>query len=98
MIKTMWTDAPSGFSALGGADVRSYACTRSVAGVVMAGTAAPFHGTGLPIARRLRGIDDFGAVRESALQPALAVSDLDSTTTDNNGTTLGIQSRGRPQS
>lgn len=97
MIKTMWTDAPAGFATPGGADVRLGAC-RPVAGVVMAGTAAPLHGTGLPIAGRLRGIDDFGAVRESALQPAVAVSALASTTTDNNGTTLGIHSRGRPQS
>jgi hypothetical protein len=96
VIKTMWTDAPAGFSAPGGVAVRSCTGSVDVFGVVMAGTAAPFQGTGLPTAGRLRGIDDFGGLRESALQPALAARV--STTTDNNGTTLGIHSRGRPQS
>ena len=103
MISTTWTDAPAGFSGTGRTGMSQYACP-SVAGarIVMAPVAAPIRGTGLPVAARLRPIDERGVAHESFLQ-ALAVASpmspiADKTDIDNNGTTLGIHPPGRPQS
>ena len=104
MISTTWTDAPAGFSGTGRTGMSSYACS-SVGGgarIVMAPVAAPVRGTGLPMATRLRPIDERGVAHESFLQ-ALAVASpmspiADKTDFDNNGTTLGIHPPGRPQS
>ena len=104
MISTTWTDAPAGFSGQGRTGMSSYACPSVVDGgasVLMAPTAAPIRGAGLPVAARLRPIDERGAVHESFLQ-ALVASPLttgaDKNDIDNNGTTLGIHPPGRPQS
>ncbi|MGY2129116.1 hypothetical protein [Blastococcus sp. SYSU DS0617] len=102
MISTTWTDAPAGFSGPGRIGVSRYACSSAVLGgtpVVMAPIAAPIQGSGLPVAARLRPIDERGVNHKSFLQ-ALAVAGAASlsTTTDNNGTTLGIHPPGRPQS
>lgn len=105
MISTTWTDAPAGFSGTGRTGMSSYACTPVVDGgawTPMAPVAAPIPGTGLPMAARLRQIDERGVAHESFLQ-ALAVASpmspiADKTDIDDNGTTLGIHPPGRPQS
>jgi len=104
MISTTWTDAPAGFSGPGCVGVSPYASCSVVGGgapVLMAPTAAPIRGTGLPVAARLRRIDERGIAHESFLQ-ALVASPLrtsaGTTDIDNNGTTLGIHPPGRPQS
>lgn len=104
MISTTWTDAPAGFSGPGLVGMSPYACSSVVGGasVLMAPTAAPIRGTGLPVAARLRPIDERGVVRESFLQALAVASPLctsaDKHDIDNNGTTLGIHPPGRPQS
>ena len=104
MISTTWTDAPAGFSGPGRLGMSPYACSSVVGGasVLMAPTAAPIRGTGLPMAARLRPIDEPGVVRESFLQALAVASPLstsaDKTDIDNNDTTLGIHPPGRPQS
>ncbi len=105
MISTTWTDAPAGFSGPGRLGMSPNSCLSVVDGgarIVMAPIAAPVQGTGLPVAARLRPIDEPGVARESFLQ-ALAVASpvttgADKTDIDNNGTTLGIHPPGRPQS
>ena len=104
MISTTWTDAPAGFPGTGRTGMSPYACPSVVDGgarIVMAPVAAPIQGTGLPVATRLRQIDERGVAHESFLQ-ALVASPLNVTTSttyiDNNGTTLGIHPPGRPQS
>ena len=105
MISTTWTDAPAGFSGPGRIGMSPYSSAPVVDGgarFVMAPVAAPLPGTGLPVAARLRPIDERGVVHESFLQK-LAVDCPTSTGTgttdiDNNGTTLGIHPPGRPQS
>ena len=105
MISTTWTDAPAGFPGTGRTGMSPYACPSVVDGgarIVMAPVAAPIQGTGLPVATRLRQIDERGVAHESFLQ-ALAVASpmspiADTTDIDNNGTTLGIHPPGRPQS
>ncbi len=105
MISTTWTDAPAGFSGPGLVGMSPYACSSVVDGgasVLMAPTAAPIRGTGLPVAARLRPIDERGVVRESFLQALALASPLNTSAAkhdiDNNGTTLGIHPPGRPQS
>ena len=104
MNSTTWTDAPAGISGPGRLGMSSYACSSVVAGatVRMAPTAAPIRGTGLPVAARLRPIDEPGVVRESFLQALAVTSPLSASAhkfdIDNNGTTLGIHPPGRPQS
>ena len=107
MISTTWTDAPAGFSGPGRTGMSPYSCSVVVGGarIVIAPVAAPVRGTGLPVAARLRPIDERGVTQESFLQQAPAVAGaapLSATThkngTDNNGTTLGIHPPGRPQS
>ena len=104
MISTTWTDAPAGFSGPGRTGMSSYARPSVVDGgaaVLMAPTAAPIRGTGLPMAARPRPIDERGVAGESFLQ-ALVASPLTTSANendiDNNGTTLGIHPPGRPQS
>ena len=107
MNSTTWTDAPAGKSRLGSIGMPLSACSSAVGGtrVLLAPTAAPIQGSGLPIAARLRPIDERGVAHESFFQQALApagVAPLSATTendsTENNSTTLGIHSPGRPQS
>ncbi len=104
MISTTWTDAPAGFSGPGRLGMSSHAFPSVVGGatVLMAPTAAPIRGTGLPMAVRLRPIDEPGVAPESFLQALAVASPLstsaDKTDTDTNGTTLGIHPPGRPQS
>ncbi|MGY1755012.1 hypothetical protein [Blastococcus sp. SYSU D01042] len=101
MISTMWTDAPAGFSGPGSLGMSSYACPSVVAGgpvVRMAPVAAPIQGTGLPVAARLRPIDEIGTALGSVLgQDVIGTAPM-STTTHNFTTTLGLQPPGRPQS
>jgi hypothetical protein len=102
VISTMWTDAPAGFSGPGSLGMSPHTCPSVVAGgavVRMAPLAAPIQGTGLPMAARLRPIDERGVAQESFFEKAIAVTGLvpQSTTTDNS-TTLGIHPPGRPQS
>jgi hypothetical protein len=105
VISTTWTDAPAGFSGTGRTGMSPYACASVVAGgarIVMAPVAAPIRGTGLPMAARLRPIDERGVVHESFLQALVVASPLtasaDKTDIDTNGTTLGIHPPGRPKS
>ena len=105
MISTTWTDAPAGFSGTGRTGMSPYACPSVVDGgarIVMAPVAAPVRGTGLPVATRLRQIDERGVAHESFLQALTVASPMspiaDKTDIDNNGTTLGIHPPGRPQS
>lgn len=103
MISTTWTDAPAGFSGPGRIGVSQEACTAVAGGasVVMVPTAAPMQGRDLPMAARLRPIDEPGVAHESFLQ-ALVASPLNviasTTYIENKGTTLGIHPPGRPQS
>jgi len=100
---TTWTDAPAGFSGPGRIGMSQEACpaVAGAASVVMVPIAAPITGSGLPMAARLRPIDERGVAHESFLK-ALVASPLNVTTgatyIDNNGTTLGIHPPGRPQS
>ncbi len=105
MISTTWTDAPAGFSGRGSTGMSPYACPSVVDGgarLVMAPIAAPIRGTGLPVATRLRQVDERGVAHESFLQALAVASPLttsaDKTDIDDNGTTLGIHPPGRPQS
>ena len=104
MISTTWTDAPAGFSGPGRLGMSPYVCSSVVGGasVLKAPTAAPMRGTGLPMAARLRPIDEPGVVRESFLQALTGASPLSTSAhtfdIDDNSTTLGIQPPGRPQS
>jgi hypothetical protein len=105
VISTTWTDAPAGFSGPGRTGMYPYACTSVVdvgPSVLMAPTAAPIRGTGLPVAARLRPIDERGVAHESFLQALAGTSPLtagaDKTDNDNNGTILGIHPPRRPQS
>jgi hypothetical protein len=102
VISMTWTDALAGFSGQGRIGTYPYSCAPVVGGgarIVMAPVAAPIKGSGLPVAARLRPIDERGVNHESFLQ-ALAVDGAASlrTTTDNNGNTLGIHPPGRSQS
>ncbi len=102
MISTTWNDAPTGFSGAGADALLAVACPAVAGGAVirMAPTAAPIQGSGLPVAIRLRLIDERGVAVESYLSqaPAIAGAAPMSTTTHDFGTTLGIHSPGRPQS
>jgi len=105
VISTTWTDAPAGFSGTGRTGMSPYACPSVVDGgarIVTAPVAAPVMGTGLPVATRLRQIDERGVAHESFLQALDVASPMspiaDKNDIDNNGTTLGIHPPGRPQS
>ena len=106
MNSTTWTDAPAGFSGPGRTGMSPYACSASVVDgggrIAMAPVTAPIRGRGMPMAARLRPIDERGVVHESFLQALAVASPLstsaDKTDIDNNGTTLGIHPPGRPQS
>ena len=105
MISTTWTDAPAGFSGPGRLGTSPYACSSVVDGgarIVMAPVAAPIRESGLPMAARLRPIDERGVAHESFVQALAVASPLitsaDKTQIDDNGTTLGIHPPGRPQS
>ena len=103
MISTTWTDAPAGFSGPGRTGMSPYSCSVVGGGarVVIAPVAAPVRGTGLPVAARLRPIDERGVAHESFLQALVAsplTTSADTNDIDNNGTTLGIHPPGRPQS
>jgi hypothetical protein len=100
MTKTMWTFAPAGVLGQGLADVRPYP------GVVVCPTPDAVRGTGLPAvgfaadARVTEG--DVARLRPVAVlarthAPAAQKFDAQQST-QNDGTTLGIHSRGRPQS
>lgn len=103
MTSTTWTDAPAGFSGPGSIGMPLSACSSAVGGAraLMAPTAAPIQGSGLPVAVRRRPIDERGLTVESYLVQALAIAGpapLSVTTDHNFDTTLGIHSPGRPQS
>ena len=103
MTKTMWTFAPAGVLGQGSADVRPYP------GVVVCPTPLAAWGTGLPTVgvladeragadvARIRPLNGSVAVpariRETATQHF-----IDQQFAQNDGTTLGIHSPGRPQS
>ncbi|SOD93528.1 hypothetical protein [Blastococcus haudaquaticus] len=101
MISTMWTKAPADLLGTGGLDVRPVfgpgLCTGSLENPALriAAPFAPVQGTGLPaaaIALRLRPATR-RPIGHDVVNPA-----YESTTFDNNGTTLGIHSSRRPQS
>ncbi len=103
MISTTWTDAPAGFSGPGHIGMSPHTSAPVVDGgarTAMAPVAAPVQGTGLPVAARLRPIDERGVAHESYLQKFAVDCPTSTGTTDidNNGTTLGIHPPGRPQS
>ena len=101
MISTTWTDAPAGISGPGSIGMPGSACSSAVGGtgVLTAPTAAPIHGSDLPVAVRLRPIDERGVTVESYLAQALAIAGpAPLSAIDNFDTTLGIHSPGRPQS
>ncbi|WP_040338370.1 hypothetical protein [Candidatus Blastococcus massiliensis] len=98
MISTTWTDAPTGFPGSGGVAVRPAACLAAGGNrIVVAPVAAQVQGTGVPVAVRLRAIDERHTARPSYLKDLAGIAPM-STTTENNGTTLGIHPPGRPQS
>jgi hypothetical protein len=97
LIDSMFASAPAGVLGSGSVDARPYACAAvrpslvPVAGVLAAaeGTRVPFAGTD-----RRRGTDLAGTGVLAAL-PAMKQHDP---ITQNDGTTLGNHSRGRPKS
>ena len=104
MTKTTWTFVPAGMLGQGNADARPYP------GVVVCPTAEPVRGTGAPIGGFTA--EDRGMTRDgiARLRPLTAAAGLERTdapaaqkliahqSTQNDGTTLGIHSPGRPQS
>jgi hypothetical protein len=105
MTKTTWTFAPAGVLGQGSADARPYA------GVVVCPTPAAVQGTGLPaggFAAEVRGVFGADTARLRALHSSVAVlartdapaaqKFIAQQSTQNDGTTLGIHSPGRPQS
>ena len=103
MTKTIWTFAPAGVLGSGSADVRPYP------GVVVCPTPDATRGTGLPSVgfaadvrtgddvARLRSLNGSVAVLARMHEPA-AQQFIDQKFAQNDGTTLGIHSPGRPQS
>lgn len=104
MTKTTWMSAPAGVLGQGIADVRPYP------GVVVRPTSGSVRTTGLPAVAfagdvrtargdvaRLRALHGSVAVLASTDAPA-AQKFIAEQSTQNDGTTLGIQSPGRPQS
>ena len=88
MTKTMWTSVPAGVLGQGAADVRPYP------GVVVCPTPPAFQGTGLrAVGAHFRARTDAVAVLTRTPAPAIA-----SQFVQNDGTTLGIHTPGRPQS
>ena len=105
MTKTMWTSAPAGVSGEWGTDVRPYP------GVVVCPTVDSVQGTGLPaggFAAEVRGLFGADSARLRAQHGPVAVlartdapaaqKFIAQQSTQNDGTTLGICSPGRPQS
>ena len=102
MISTMWTKAPADLLGTGGLDVRPVfgpgLCTGSLENPALRITApsAPVQGTGLPAgstAIRLRPV-----TRRPIGHDVVTEQAYDGMTFENNGTTLGNHSSGRPQS
>ena len=105
MTKTTWTFAPAGVLGQGIADVRPYP------GVVVCPTPESVQGTGLPAGgfaadvrgmtgdeiARLRPVTGSVAVLARTHEPATQQY-IDQKFAQNDGTTLGIHSPGRPQS
>jgi hypothetical protein len=104
MTKTMWTFIPAGVLGSGSVDVRPYP------GVVVCPTPVAVQGTGLPAVgvvadaqttgadvARLRSLTGSVAVQARTHEPATQQY-IDQKFAQNDGTTLGIHSPGRPQS
>ena len=92
MTKTMWTSVPAGVLGQGAADVRPYP------GVVVCPTPPAFQGTGLrAVGARFRARTDAVAVLTRTHAPATSQS-IAQNFIQNDGTTLGIHTPGRPQS
>jgi hypothetical protein len=108
MTTTTWTSAPAGVLGQGSVDVRPYP------GVVVCPTPDAVHGSGLPaggFAAEVRDMtgDDTARLRPLSGSAALVTREpfaarftaqkfIDQQSTQNDGTTLGIHSPGRPQS
>jgi hypothetical protein len=108
MTTTTWMFAPAGVLGQGSVDVRPYP------GVVVCPTSAAGHGTGLPaggFAAEVRGLtgDDTARLRPLSRSVAVLTREplaprftaekfIDRQSTQNDVTTLGIHSPGRPQS
>ena len=105
MTKTTWTFAPAGVLGQGSADVRPYP------GVVVCPTPEAVRGTGLPIggfAAEVRGMtgDDIARLRPltgsvavlARTHQPIAQNFIAQQSTQNDDTTLGLRSPGRPQS
>jgi hypothetical protein len=103
MTKNTWTIVPAGVLGQGSADVRPYP------GVVVCPTPDAVRGTGLPTVglaadvrtggdvARLRPLNGAVAVQAHTHEPATAQF-IDQKFAQNDGTTLGIHTPGRPQS
>jgi hypothetical protein len=104
MTNTTWTFAPAGVLGSGSVDVRPYP------GVVVCPTPDAVQGTGLPAVgfaadarvpggdvARLRSLNGSVAVLARTHEPATQQY-IDQKLAQNDGTTLGIHSPGRPQS
>jgi hypothetical protein len=105
MTKTTWTFLPAGVLGQGIADVRPYP------GVVVCPTPEAVQGTGLPFAgfaAEVRGMtgDEIARLRPltgsvavlARIHPPVAQNVIADKSTQNDDTTLGIHSPGRPQS
>jgi hypothetical protein len=103
MTKNTWTFVPAGVLGQGSADVRPYP------GVVVCPTPDAMRGTGLPtvgfaadvrtggVVDRLRSLNGAVAVLARTHEPATAQF-IDQKFAQNDGTTLGIHTPGRPRS
>ncbi|MBN1093744.1 hypothetical protein JKP75_15000 [Blastococcus sp. TML/M2B] len=100
MISTTWTDAPAGFSGRGATALPALARPAVAGGpaVLMAPTAAPIQGCGLPAVRLRRSDERDVATRSYLAQAVIGGTAPNGTTTHDFGITLGIHSPGRPLS
>ena len=99
MISTMWTLAPAGARGPVGLAVRTAACAVDSPVAVRLRAVPAAVGTTPPVGTRVpgaSGIDVFGRPAFGALGYAQQVGKR--TTTEHNGTTLGIHSSRRPSS
>ena len=104
MISSMWTLAPAGARGPVGLAVRTAACVveppvaARLRAVPVTAVATPRPATGV-FGTRVLGIDVFATPASDALGTTGDAQQASKrTTTDHNGTTLGIHSSGRPSS
>jgi hypothetical protein len=102
MASTWFAIAPAGVLGSGSADVRPYACAAVPSALLGApvGVAAAVKGSGLPVSAPTTGMPARfrGWVIEATGTPASDVRQHDDLITQNDGTTFGNHSPGRPTS